>query len=535
MRIELTLYGLLSVAAAWVASLVAMLVWPRRHQTAGARPLFWLMLFATEWSFGAAAELTVESVEAKLAWSKLEYVGTLAAPVLFLIFALEFSGRGVRLRRRAWLLFVVPAVTLGLAWTNELHHLVWSHFHVVESGPNLLVYERGPWFWVGVFGYAYTCLTAGSIVLVRSALGRLPLLRLQAVTLLVAVAIPWVANASYIFELFPIPGLDPTPLSMAATGALCALAIFRFGLLDPRPAARELVIERMPGGVVLLDGSDRVLEVNPAARRLLGSEANGTGRPFIELFGAWPELVEAARGRHEGGVEVTVRRREGERTLAVDFANLDEEGGRAGRVLVLHDVSERHRAEEELRRANRLLVDQLQEIGQLEASLREQAMRDALTGLFNRRYLDETLPREVARAERSGEPLSLVLLDLDRFKDLNDRHGHAAGDEVLRELGLLLRSRTRRADITCRYGGEEFLIAMPATDPSAAVERAEELRVAFERRTFGAAATGLSSTLSAGVAALPIHATTLDGLLASADLALYAAKAAGRNRVNLAS
>ncbi|HSM12755.1 MAG TPA: histidine kinase N-terminal 7TM domain-containing protein [Thermoanaerobaculia bacterium] len=536
MRVELTLYGLLSVAAAWVASLVAILVWPRRDRAPGARALFWLMLAAAEWSLGAAGELTAESLGAKLLWSKVEYVGTLAAPALFLVFAIQFEGSIRSLRGgRAARLFLFPVLTLILAWTNELHGLVWSGFRVSPAGPKLLIYERGPWFWIGVVGYAYLCMLLGTVLLLRAARRLSRGSRGQAVALLVAVAIPWLANASYIFGFFPIPGLDPTPLSMAAVGVLCALAIFRFGLLDPRPAARERVIERMPGGVVLLDADDRVLEINPAASRLLGSNAEGVGRPFEEVFAAWPKLIEAAARRDEGSLELTVPMSSGERTLVADFGSSVEDAGRPGRVLVLHDVSERKRVEEELRRANRLLVDQLEEIGKLESSLRDQAMRDALTGLFNRRYLDETLPREVARAERSGEPLSLVLLDLDHFKQLNDAHGHAAGDEVLRELGLLLRSRTRRSDITCRYGGEEFLIAMPATDPSAAVERAEELRSAFEKRTFGGAAAGLSSTLSAGVAALPGHAATLDGLLASSDLALYAAKAAGRNRVVLAS
>src|SRR5690606_32826077 len=156
-------------------------------------------------------------------------------------------------------------------------------------------------------------------------------------------------------------------------------------------------------------------------------------------------------------------------------------------------------SERDQRETNRRLAAQLEQIEALQSSLLEQATRDALTGLFNRRYLDETMVREFARAERTREPLSVVLLDLDRFKDLNDASGHAAGDEVLRELGLLLRAHTRRADIACRYGGEEFLIAMPNMGVALALERAEELRAAFATVRFGGAATGLTCTLSAGV------------------------------------
>lgn len=166
--------------------------------------------------------------------------------------------------------------------------------------------------------------------------------------------------------------------------------------------------------------------------------------------------------------------------------------------------------------------------------LREQTIRDPLTGLFNRRYLDESLERELSRTKRDGVPLALLMMDIDHFKRLNDTYGHQAGDEVLKRLGSLMSRGARSADLPCRYGGEEFLLVLPNMSLETATERAERWCETFasERIIFGG--TILSATVSIGVAAAPGHGTTRDSLIEAADRALYAAKHAGRNRVLVA-
>ena len=166
----------------------------------------------------------------------------------------------------------------------------------------------------------------------------------------------------------------------------------------------------------------------------------------------------------------------------------------------------------------------------LRERLHGEALRDPLTGLHNRRFLDEVGTKLAAQAERSGRPLAVVTLDLDHFKALNDRHGHAAGDAALRRVGTLLREGLRGGDVACRLGGEEFGLLLPDCAAEAAAQRAEELRRAIER-----SAGGPPLTASLGVAALPVHAATLAGALEAADAALYRAKAGGRNRVVLAA
>jgi len=202
------------------------------------------------------------------------------------------------------------------------------------------------------------------------------------------------------------------------------------------------------------------------------------------------------------------------------------------RIQRLRDTREAlQQRERDLMAANAALQRNLREIDALQEQLREQAIRDPLTGLYNRRYLDATLERELARARRDGQPLALILMDLDHFKRVNDTYGHQAGDEVLQQLARLLNEMARAGDVASRHGGEEFLLLMPTMSLATARERAETLRRAFGALEIPFGSLKLRATLSIGIAASPDHGSTAEDLFRHADRALYQAKHEGRNRV----
>lgn len=164
--------------------------------------------------------------------------------------------------------------------------------------------------------------------------------------------------------------------------------------------------------------------------------------------------------------------------------------------------------------------------------LRSLAIRDPLTGLANRRFLEEELPRQVARAASQGVPLAVAMLDLDRFRDYNERHGHLAGDIVLQALGLLVQGFHQPGDLACRFGGEEFVLLMPAATAAEAAGRLERLRAALAETVIHHEGRRLEAiTASIGLACHPAHGTSGQALLQAADEALYQAKRAGRNRI----
>jgi diguanylate cyclase (GGDEF)-like protein len=183
-------------------------------------------------------------------------------------------------------------------------------------------------------------------------------------------------------------------------------------------------------------------------------------------------------------------------------------------------------------RAGRRILDLQAELLQAREALREQATHDALTGLLNRGTILEVLKNEAERAGREGQPLSLLIADFDHFKLVNDTHGHLVGDDILREGARRMKAVVRRYDAVGRYGGEEFLMALPGADGAAARAQAERLREAISSEPFEAHGLSLSVTCSVGAAChLNMGPAGVDGLIHDADLALYEAKSLGRNRV----
>lgn len=170
----------------------------------------------------------------------------------------------------------------------------------------------------------------------------------------------------------------------------------------------------------------------------------------------------------------------------------------------------------------------------LRENLKKSAIVDALTGLYNRRYLNETLSREIARAQRSKQHLGIIMLDVDHFKLFNDTYGHEAGDLVLKEVGGLLRHACRVSDIACRYGGEEFVLVLPEADQDIVISRAEEIRADIKEISMVYGGVALPQiSISAGVSLFPKNGQTADVLLKAADDALYQAKRNGRDQVHI--
>jgi diguanylate cyclase (GGDEF)-like protein/PAS domain S-box-containing protein len=173
---------------------------------------------------------------------------------------------------------------------------------------------------------------------------------------------------------------------------------------------------------------------------------------------------------------------------------------------------------------------------QLRAQLHDLSIRDPLTGLYNRRYLDEALERELLRATRHQHPVGVIMLDIDHFKQFNDTYGHDAGDALLRALGTFLLNNIRGEDIACRYGGEEFTLILPTASLSDTQARAEDLRASINHLQAMHIDQWIGHiTISLGAACFPQHGTSGDGLVRAADRALYQAKMAGRNCVVVAS
>ncbi|MBV6450737.1 MAG: hypothetical protein MHPDNHAH_01463 [Anaerolineales bacterium] len=522
------IYLFISAAITLVASGIA---W--RRSAPGSFTLSYLLLSMTIWSGAFATRLLNISFEQKLFWFHVMYVGIITMPNIFLAFILKITSHERWFSRPyLFLFFIQPALSLLLLWTNQFHRLYYESITATEvSGMVMFDFVRGPWYFVNLtYSYAVVLLALG--VMFYSALRLGPLFRSQYRLILIGSVIPWVGSIYSEINFDQFRGLDITPVTFGITGILFAFAVARSRFMDLVPVARSLLIENMSDGLLMLDTINRVVDFNPAMHRFLGGNPSTLlGRHISELLGDWLADSDSFLSESESQVEMLIPD-EPPRYLDLRVTPLfNAYRNLSGRLIVFRDITDRKDVEKKLRIANRQLQSQLIEIGTLQSKLREQAIRDPLTNLFNRRYLEETLDRELARAAREKYSVSIVLIDIDHFKQVNDTYGHEAGDVMLKAIAQVLTSFGRRGDFACRYGGEEFVVAMPNLPIEVAYGRAETLRASLNSLQAPYNRYILTATFSMGIASSPANGETRESLLRSADKALYKVKQSGRDDI----
>lgn len=524
-------YVVFSILSAIITLIAAIAAW--RRSAPGASALSLLLLGMTLWSACYATRWMNISEEAKIFWFRVMFIGVVSIPTLFLIFALSFT------RNESWLtsrnlalISILPVLSLILQWTNPYHHLMYQSLNVLPANEDMVMkITRGPWYLVNVV-YSYAVIGMGIFLLSQGALRSGPLYRYQYRMILIASLLPWAGNALKELNFSSYGHLDLAPLTFGLSGIIFALAFLRTHLMDLIPVARSNLIETMQDGVLVLDIQNRIVDINPAMEKFIKDKASSyLGKNAYEVLQPWMEKTDLLADKTEIHSEKTVHL-DSSHYLDVRVTPLyDKNHLLSGRLMVFRDITEWKQVEKSLRQVNDKLQGQLIEIGLLQSRLREQAIRDPLTNVFNRRYLEETLDRELSRAARENYPVCIIMMDIDHFKQVNDTYGHEAGDLVLKAIADMLSEQCRRGDFACRYGGEEFVVVMPNISLDTAYERAENLRRSLTLLRVPYEYYSLNVTISMGIACYPENGQSREATLRAADQAMYAAKEAGRDHI----
>lgn len=346
-----TPYAAVLHSTALLALFVAILVLFRR-KTLGASTFSLLMFAVAEWSLASGFESASVVLEDKFFWSKVEYVGAVLTPTLFLIFTLEYRQLTRFLSPRHLILYaVIPLAALVLTMTNELHGLIWTEFTPGPEGSNSIIYHHGIGYFVLV-AYSYFLILAGILVL-GSGLGhtRSPY-RQQIYILLLGSVFPIFAGLYYTLGGNLFPGLDITPFSFLVTGIIAAIGIFRFQLFSLLPVARHALIEHMKDGVLVVDTQNLLADINPAAEKYLGCQASSAlGRPIEQVMPRWfditQQLAETGELQTEAQTDETPPR-----YFEVRIRPLYGQRKLTGRLIVFHESTLRRKAEKELSHQN---------------------------------------------------------------------------------------------------------------------------------------------------------------------------------------
>ncbi len=340
-------YSLILIAAALICLALAAQGWKRRKNPGGIYFVL-LMISVAWWSATAAFELSATGVAVRLWNAKLQYLSVASVAPLWLLFAL---GHGQRLKKirplPQALLWLLPFILVALAFSNERHGLVWPSIRPASPQPgSLLIYEHGPAIWVHLI-YSYLFFLVGSALLVRDALRFHGLYRRQAIWLMAGVLFPWVGNAVYMLKLGPV-GLDFTPLAFTAGGLCVGYSLFRYKLLDIVPVAHSVLIDSIADSIIVLDAENRILELNPAGRRLLGISSDFIGRPLLDFLRPWPDFGVLASSLLTETGDRLVRWPEIRRWMDIRISLLPGRHGEVyGRLIVLRDVTEAKAGEED--------------------------------------------------------------------------------------------------------------------------------------------------------------------------------------------
>jgi diguanylate cyclase (GGDEF)-like protein/PAS domain S-box-containing protein len=362
MNWQYTPYMLPLFATMAVSATIALYAW-RRRPAPGAAPFALLMVALAWWSLGYALEMGSADLSTKVLWTNIQYLGVLAVPATWLALVLQYSGRGKWLTRRTLaLLAIEPLVTLLLIWTNDLHGLFRSGVRLDTSGPfPALNATFEVWFWVNV-AYSYLLLLLGTVLLAWAFIRSPRLYRGQAGAMLTGALLPWVGNAVYLSGLSPFPYLDLTPFAFTFTGLAVGWGLFRSQLLNLVPIACDAVVKGMQDGVIVLDAHDRIVNLNPAAEQIIGRTASGAiGQSAAQVFAQWPELAERYRDVTEVREEITIGEGKAQHCYDLRISPLYDRHKRlTGRLIVVRDITDRRRAEENLHQT----ISELQAISQ---------------------------------------------------------------------------------------------------------------------------------------------------------------------------
>ena len=516
MNSSTTAFILPYLSAALISAVVGMLAL-RRRVVPGAGSFAALTLAEAAWTGCYLLQRIHPDLQGQIFWNNIQLSATLVAVLGYLGFALQYTRQDPARRQALRLGLGLLAIVLGgLVWTDSAHHLMRTAPHLEPGTPFAsLVFQDGPLFFLLTF-FFYGGITYSTFLLAVNFISSPRIYRLQIGAVLLGVLVPWGVSLLAFSGLVPFNLHDITPLTFAPSNLVMFWALFRLHLFDVTPIARDILVERLQDGVIVLDQRWRIVDFNAAAREILGfSNTDTPGRSIqreqLALYQFITGLVDTPNARAEMSMDVLGMPSRYE-VKAVPLYHLL--GFIIGYLVTMRDITEQKRTEARLQRL---------------------AQTDYLTDVFNRRAFFELAGPEMERTRRYRHSLAFILMDVDNFKKVNDTYGHLVGDRVLQNLARACLRSLREVDRLARYGGEEFIVMLPETDASGACRSAERLRQVIEQAEVSTHQGPVRITASLGVAVFQPDSNhiTLDRLLGQADQALYQAKRAGRNQVCL--
>lgn len=512
MSSQLTTYITLICTSGVLNIYLGAYVFAKRHQYKNIANFFMVYIASiTIYCFAAAFGLTAETLGQMKMWTTIQYIGMPASAPLGLMFIMKYLGVKLTKRRIAAML-AIPAISFILVATNDLHHLHYKVFEIMPSlGPPFIYQEIGYWYIIhGI--YTFGCMLAAFLLVIFRWNETAKAYREQLIALLLGQFIPMATAFIYLVGLTP-EGIDPVPMVLCASSVLYLWAINRSQLFAVMPIAKDAIFNSISDGVLVLSESHTLIEFNKSAEKMFPTlDESLFGKNFERL---WEELA---------GTTIPFELKAADTLQEIELWN-----SHAKRI---YQVRISHLRYADQNKGLLVIFTDITELKNLQWKLEHQAYYDELTGIFNRRAFFEMSEPQFAESIESADPFSVILMDIDHFKYVNDTYGHQVGDLLLQHIVKVCQAELTENAVFARYGGEEFVLALQGTSLVEAETLAERLRSQVESQPLEFQGSHIPVTVSGGVAKASVRQEeTLYQLLNKADIALYAAKNEGRNQV----
>ncbi len=332
----------IAYAVTAILTLVAVIVTWNRRANPGNIAFALVLMSLCIWSFASIFEAGGITLSEKCFWSKWQYIGIASLPPVWLYFAAEFTHQKPFNNRIRSLILVIPIITLFTAFTNEYFHLLWSDVYILPGPLHIAKYVHGPWFYVHVL-YSYSLLLLGTFWLTKALLKSSQKKRKQFFIILFGVIIGWSSNILYITGRFPVEGLDITPLSFTFITFIIAWNIFQLRLFDIVPIARDTLVDNMADGVIVLDPNNIIVDINPAAKAMIGMEKSHSflGLTLQEALPEYADVINQFKGKNDYSAEVKISEYP-PRYIGFSVTTIrDSQKNDLGEIIVIFDITER--------------------------------------------------------------------------------------------------------------------------------------------------------------------------------------------------
>ncbi|OXM82900.1 histidine kinase N-terminal 7TM domain-containing diguanylate cyclase [Paenibacillus rigui] len=506
------------------------------------------------WPLCQFAIQTAANPSLQLFYLNIAFVGCSLIGIGWLVFTLFLIGRSDMLRSKIMTILCVPALLAALGVVVNPYGIFVQPIH-----GGYIQRAYGPLFWFIITILLAYLFISVYLMLQTIASARSPRIQSQVrlvvkgIMVLIVCALSDILLNVVLAPWLPvIPGL--TSGGILLSDIIFIIAICRDKVLDLITIAHQKVIDTIGRGILVLDENETIVEINQSMRAYVDLQLGDRFEIATFLSRSRSEsdkesFLQFYRRRMLESVEIEITLDTSDRCHGIlHAAPIMVNSIWIGRTIMFQDVSELRQLVEEKKRQNIILQERNQELlmiqeelYQTNRKLEQQVITDSLTGCYNRHYLTRQLEHEVVEHVRSNTPFSIILLDIDYFKQVNDRYGHLAGDEVICSTVETIRRNLRKTDILARYGGEEFIIYLPGTNRSQAAMLAEQVKAAVEssKVSIPNEAQLLSITISLGLLTIDTFADKvlenargyLTELFKKVDEALYQAKEEGRNRI----